>query len=77
VNYIEGRRMNRFYRLLYIVALFFGSIISLDIIWNIADTMNALMAIPNLIALLLLSGVAARETRNYLWGNRLDDEMEE
>ena len=73
VNYIEGRRINRFYRILYIVALFFGSIISLDIIWNIADCMNALMAIPNLVALLLLSGVAARETKKYLWGGRLDD----
>ena len=77
VNYIEGNRINRFYRILYIVALFFGSIINLDIIWNIADCMNALMAIPNLIALLLLSGVAARETKKYLWANHLDEEMPE
>ena len=77
VNYIEKRRSNRFYRILYIVALFFGSIINLDIIWNIADCMNALMAIPNLIALLLLSGVAAHETKKYLWANRLDEEMQE
>jgi AGCS family alanine or glycine:cation symporter len=35
------------------------------------------MAIPNLIALLLLSGVAARETNRYLWANRLDEEMQE
>lgn len=77
VNYIEGRRINRFYRILYIVALFFGSIISLDIIWNIADCMNALMAIPNLISLLLLSGVVAKETKKYLWNNNLDKEMEE
>jgi len=76
VNYIEHRQSNRFYRILYIVALFFGSIISLDIIWNIADCMNALMAIPNLVALLLLSNVAARETDKYLWGGRLDEEME-
>jgi len=77
VNYIEGRRKNRFYRILYIVVLFFGSIINLNIIWNIADCMNALMAIPNLIALLLLSGVAARETKKYLWAGRLDEEMDE
>lgn len=76
VNYIEHHKSNQFYRILYIVALFFGSIISLDIIWNIADCMNALMAIPNLVALLLLSNVAARETNKYLWGGRLDDEME-
>ena len=77
VNYIEKQRANRFYRIMFIVALFFGCIVSLDIIWNIADCMNAFMAIPNLIALLLLSGVAARETRKYLWGNRLDEEMSE
>ena len=76
VNYIEGQRINRFYRIIYIVMLFFGSIISLDIIWNIADCMNALMTIPNLIALLLLSSVAAQETKKYLWSNRLDDIME-
>ena len=69
-------RGSRFYRVMFIVALFFGSIINLDIIWNIADTMNALMAIPNLIALLLLSGVAARETRKYLWEKRLEENSE-
>jgi AGCS family alanine or glycine:cation symporter len=77
VNYIEGRHINRFYRILYIVALFFGSIINLDIIWNVADCMNALMAIPNLVALLLLSKVVAQETDKYLWSNHLDDVMEE
>ena len=83
VNYLEAQgqkaevRSSRFYRILYIVALFFGSIINLDIIWNIADSMNALMAIPNLVALLLLSSVAAAETRKYLWAGRIDDAMEE
>lgn len=77
VNYIEGRRSNRVYRILFILAIFFGSIIQLDVIWNIADCMNALMTIPNLVALLLLSGVVASETNRYLWSNRLDDEMEE
>lgn len=77
VNYLEGHRTNKFYRILFIVSLFFGSIINLDIIWNIADCMNALMAIPNLIALLLLSGVAASETRKYLWNGRLDEVSED
>lgn len=75
VNYIEHRKSNRFYRIIFIVLLFFGCIIDLDIVWNIADCMNALMAIPNLVALLLLSGVAAKETQHYLWSDRLDDEM--
>ncbi|MBO6188266.1 MAG: alanine:cation symporter family protein [Prevotella sp.] len=73
VSYIEHRKSNRFYRILYITALFFGSIVSLDIIWNIADCMNALMAIPNLVALLLLSNVAAKETEKYLWSGRIDE----
>ena len=73
VNYIEKRHSSRYYRVLYIVALFIGSVINLDIIWNIADSMNALMAIPNLVALLLLSGVAAQETKKYLWSGRLDE----
>lgn len=77
VNYLEGHKANKFYRIMYIVLLFFGSIINLDIIWNIADCMNALMAIPNLIALLLLSGVAARETKKYLWSGKLDEVEEE
>jgi len=74
IDTVQGDR-SRFYRILYIVALFFGSIINLDVIWNIADCMNALMAIPNLVALLLLSGVAARETKEFLWGNRLDEKV--
>lgn len=73
-EYLGGRKLP--YRVVYIVALFLGSIVSLDIVWNIADCMNALMAIPNLISLLFLSGVVVSETRKYLWNNRLDDEME-
>ena len=77
ITYIERKYSLSIYRILYISALFFGSVVSLDLIWDIADSMNALMAIPNLVALLLLSGVAARETNKYLWGGRLDEEMED
>ncbi len=76
VEYLHGSRLKNAYRVCFIIALFVGSTVSLDIIWNIADCMNALMAIPNLVALLLLSGVAARETHKYLWSNRLDEYME-
>ncbi len=64
------------YRVLYIIALFVGSVVSLDIVWNIADCMNALMAIPNLLSLLFLSGVIVSETKKYLWSNRLDEHEE-
>ncbi len=74
MEYLVGQKSRFFYRSVYVIAVFIGSIINLSIIWNIADTLNALMAIPNLISLLLLSGVMARETKKYLWENRLDEE---
>lgn len=77
VEYLKGRKWSYVYRLLYIVAVYVGSIASLNIVWNIADCMNALMAIPNLLSLLFLNGILVHETRKYLWRNRLDKEMEE
>ena len=46
--------------------------LSLDLAWTVANILNALMAVPNLIAVLLLSGVIAKETRHYL--NHLDEQ---
>lgn len=65
------------YRTLYIIAVFVGSVTSLSIVWNLADCMNALMAIPNLLSLLFLSGIVVKETQEYLWNDQLDKEMEE
>ncbi|MBR1935465.1 MAG: alanine:cation symporter family protein, partial [Muribaculaceae bacterium] len=73
MEYLFGKKSRIFYRVVYIVMVFVGAVVSLQLVWNIADCVNALMAIPNLVALLLLSGVAARETRRYLWSNHLDD----
>ena len=75
VEYLKGYRWVIAYRIAYIAAVFIGSIMSLQMVWNFADCMNALMAIPNLISLLALSGVLVHETRKYLWRNRLDKEM--
>ncbi|MBR1395381.1 MAG: alanine:cation symporter family protein [Prevotella sp.] len=75
VEYLRGRRWVIVYRLLYIAALFVGSIMNLTVVWNLADCMNALMAIPNLLSLLFLSGILVHETRKYLWRGRLDREM--
>lgn len=72
-NYALRKIMIRIYRLIWVAAVFMGSIIGLSLVWNIADIMNALMAIPNLIAILLLSGVIVRETRHFLWNGKLDD----
>jgi len=64
VEYLTGRKGIIPYRVAWTIACFLGSIISLDLVWNIADVMNAFMALPNLISLLLLSGVIAKETKN-------------
>lgn len=75
VEYLRGRRWVVVYRVCYIAALFVGSIMNLTVVWNLADCMNALMAIPNLLSLLFLSGILVHETRKYLWRNQLDKEM--
>lgn len=77
MEYLKGRKWMLAYRILYITATFFGSIANLSIVWNIADCMNALMAIPNLVSLLCLNGVLVQETRKYLWKGNLDQDMEE
>ena len=77
VEYLKGKRWMLGYRILFVAMVFVGSIISLDVVWNAADCMNALMAIPNLVALLLLSNVIAHETRHYLYGGRLDHHEKE
>ena len=56
--------------MLYIIAVFTGSVMNLAVVWNLADCMNALMAIPNLVSLLFLNGIIVRETRAYLWRAR-------
>lgn len=63
VEYLGGQRFILAYRILYVVAIFFGAIFELSLVWNLSDVMNALMAIPNLISLLLLSSVVAAETK--------------
>ena len=47
------------------IFVFIGALIKLDLVWNFSDAMNALMAVPNLIGLVLLSGVLFRETKTY------------
>lgn len=73
VEYLAGKRWIRYYRILWVGLVFVGAVVNLSLVWDIADGTNALMAIPNLISLLLLSGVVVAETRKYLWEGRLDD----
>lgn len=77
IEYLGGKKLIKYYRIAWIVAVFFGSILNLTLLWNLADDMNAFMAIPNLFALICLSNVVAKETKKYLWSNRLDESSDE
>ena len=68
-------RVVKGYRWLYILAIFIGPYITVQAVWNIADIFNALMAFPNLIALVALSRVVFSETKNYF--GKSDDEKGE
>lgn len=67
LEYLSGGRMGlvKAYRWVYIAAVFVGPYLTVKAVWTIADIVNGLMAFPNIIALLALSGVVARETRAY------------
>ena len=72
VEYLLGKKYIFPYKFFYVGSTFLGSIMSLTLVWDVADIMNALMAIPNLISLLLLNGVVKSETEKYLWNDQLD-----
>ena len=70
VEYFAGKKGLVPYRILYVAVAAIAPIVALDVVWALADILNALMAIPNLIAVLLLSNVIAKETKKYI--NNLD-----
>ena len=64
-EFLVGTISEKPFRILWTIAVFFGATLSLDFAWLVADTLNALMAIPNLISLLLLSPIVIKLTRDY------------
>ncbi|WP_070000589.1 alanine/glycine:cation symporter family protein [Cellulosilyticum sp. I15G10I2] len=69
MEYLLGLKSIIFYKIAFILMIVVGATVSLDLVWDISDTLNALMAIPNLIGVLLLSGVVIRITNNYIGRN--------
>ncbi|WP_181350940.1 sodium:alanine symporter family protein [Thalassobacillus sp. CUG 92003] len=65
-GYLTGERAIPLYKVIFVGFVFYGAIEQLDIVWKFADVMNGLMAFPNLIGLLFLSGVVASETKKFL-----------
>ncbi|MBK5253816.1 MAG: sodium:alanine symporter family protein [Peptostreptococcaceae bacterium] len=66
IMYLGGEKIRRPYQFAWTILVFVGSVSSMALVWNIADALNGMMAIPNLVAVLLLSGVIAKEGKEYL-----------
>ena len=65
VQYLFGHRAVRVFQVIFIIVVVVGCVSPLEFVWDVADTFNGLMAIPNFIGLFALSGVVAMETRAY------------
>lgn len=65
VQFLLGMKATKPFQTIFVVVVVLGSVASLDTVWDIADTFNGLMAIPNFIGVFALSGVVARETKKY------------
>lgn len=74
LEYLGGRKLITPYRVLWVIAVFVGCVIrKSDVVWNFSDIANGLMAIPNLICVIALSGIILKETRYYLKDNKLSE----
>ena len=65
-EYLFGKRATIFFKIIFVFVILLGPVIELDIVWSISDIFNALMAIPNIIALVFTSGLIAKETKKWL-----------
>lgn len=70
--YLFGEKVILAYKILWVAGVFIGSLMELNFVWDLADLLNGLMAIPNIFAVLLLSGVIVAETKKYA-GEHIDD----
>lgn len=70
--YLFGEKAIKIYKVIWVVCVFIGAATSIDVIWDFADLMNGLMAIPNIVAVLLLSRIVVEETKKYA-GKHIDD----
>lgn len=77
VTYLFGSKAVIPYQVVYVAVAFLGAIGVGDIVWTISDIGNALMAVPNIIAILLLSGMIARETKHYVYEDKLEEVYDE
>ena len=73
IEYLFGRKGVLPYKLIFVGILLITPVVALDLVWTMSDIFNALMALPNIVAIIALSPVIVRETDYYLYGKRLDE----
>ena len=76
-TYLFGKKAITPYHVVYVAVAFLGAMGVGDVVWLVSDIGNALMAIPNIIACLLLSGLIAKETKHYVYDGNMDEEFTE
>jgi len=74
IEYLLGPKAVQPYRFVWVCMVMAGSVATMPTVWAFADITNGLMALPNLISLIFLSGILAKETKKYLWTDNLDSE---
>ncbi|MBS5449928.1 MAG: sodium:alanine symporter family protein [Coriobacteriia bacterium] len=77
VTYLFGKRAILPYQIIYVAIAFLGAVGLGDVAWTCSDIANALMVVPNIICVLLLSGLVARETRHYVWDGHIEEQFDE
>jgi AGCS family alanine or glycine:cation symporter len=72
-EYLFGPKSNIPYRVIYVIFTYLGTVLTIGVVWDLADALNALMTIPNIIAVLLLSPEIAKMTKYYVYENHIDE----
>lgn len=75
-EYLFGKRATIFFKIIFVFVILLGPVIELDIVWSLSDIFNALMAVPNIIALVFTSGLIAKETKKWLNNLECTDDTE-
>lgn len=73
----RSRKATHIFRTCWVLSTFIGAIMPLELVWNIGSTAAVFMALPNLFSLIMLTGLIVKETRHYLWKDRLDETSDE
>ena len=73
----RSRKATHIFRACWVLSTFIGAIMPLELVWNIGSTAAVFMALPNLYSLIKLTPLIKKETRHYLWEDRLDETSDE